>query len=71
VGLSSVGAPESGEQRVFCAPGEGEMQASGLMREERRKPAAAADRCRRFLAGSSTTLHVNAEDGGQSVSCRR
>lgn len=35
MGLSSVGDAKSGEQRVFCAPGEGEMQASGLMREER------------------------------------
>ena len=36
MGLSSVGDAKSGEQRVFCAAGEGEMQASGLMREERR-----------------------------------
>jgi hypothetical protein len=38
VGLSSVGDAKSGDHRVFCAAGEGEMQASGLMREERRNP---------------------------------
>jgi len=29
---------KSGDHRVFCAAGEGEMQASGLMREEGRNP---------------------------------